>query len=188
MSAATVMVLAFSMSMDAFAAALGKGAVLHKPKLIEALRTGLVFGLVEACTPVIGWITGIAAAAWITSVDHWAAFIILGLLGGRTVYGALWNRKCEPAASKRHSLGLLLITAVATSLDAMAVGVTLAFMNVNIWAAALSIGLTTFLMAALGTVAGRWIGPLIGRGAELLGGLCLIGIGVKILIDHTLTG
>jgi manganese efflux pump family protein len=78
-----------------------------------------------------------------------------------------------------------VLTAMATSLDAMAVGVTLAFIDVNIMTAATAIGLATFLMATIGSVAGRWIGPMFGRGAELLGGLCLIGIGIKILIEHT---
>jgi putative Mn2+ efflux pump MntP len=187
MNAAAMTVLALSMSMDAFAAALGKGAVLHRPRFIEALRTGLIFGVIEGITPVLGWIAGVAAAAWIAEIDHWLAFVILGLLGGRMAYKAIWHRESE-AAPTRHSFGLLLATAIATSLDAMAVGVTLAFINVDIVIAALSIGLATFLMAVAGTVAGRWIGPIFGRGAELLGGLCLIGIGIKILIEHTLGG
>lgn len=188
MSAATMMVLAFSMSMDAFAAALGKGAVLRRINVVEALRTGLIFGSVEAITPVIGWVAGVAAAAWIARVDHWAAFIILGVFGVRMVVEAVRHGDQESAAKTRHSIGLLIVTAIATSLDAMAVGVTLAFMNVNIWLAAAAIGAATFLMATAGTVAGRWIGPVFGRGAELLGGLCLIGIGTKILIEHTLGG
>jgi putative Mn2+ efflux pump MntP len=187
MNAAAMTVLAFSMSMDAFAAALGKGAILHRLRFVEVLRTGLIFGVIEGITPVLGWIAGVAAAAWITEIDHWVAFVILGLLGGRMAYKAIWHCESE-AASTRYSFGLLLITAIATSLDAMAVGVTLAFVNVNIMVAAISIGLATFLMAMVGTVAGRWTGPIFGRGAELLGGLCLVGIGTKILIEHTLGG
>ena len=185
MNAAAITILAFSMSMDAFAAALGKGAALRGPRFIEALRTGLIFGIVEGVTPVLGWIAGVAAAAWITQIDHWLAFAILGLLGGRMAYKAVYQSVGE-APPQRHSFGVLMLTAIATSLDAMAVGVTLAFINVNIAIAAVAIGLATFLMATLGTFAGRWIGPVFGRGAELLGGLCLIGIGAKILIEHTL--
>jgi putative Mn2+ efflux pump MntP len=187
MNAAAMTVLALSMSMDSFAAALGKGAALQKPRFVEALRTGLIFGVIEGITPVLGWIAGVAAAAWITEIDHWVAFVILGLLGGRMVNNAI-RRSESKVAPTRHSFGLLLITAIATSLDAMAVGVTLAFINVDIMVAALSIGLATFLMAVVGTVASRWIGPIFGRGAELLGGLCLIAIGIKILIEHTLGG
>jgi putative Mn2+ efflux pump MntP len=175
MSAAATLFLAFSMSMDAFAASLAKGAVLNRPRFSEALRTGFIFGVVEAITPVIGWVGGIAAAAWINRVDHWVAFVILGLLGARMVFKAICHTSEKPAPA-RHSLGLLLVTAVATSLDAMAVGVSLAFINVDIITTAAAIGLATFMMATIGTV--------FGRGAEVLGGICLIGIGAKILFDH----
>ncbi len=187
MNAAAMTVLAFSMSMDAFAAALGKGAALHRPGVVEALRTGLIFGLVEAATPVLGWLAGIAAAAWISEVDHWVAFGLLLLLGLRMAVKAL-RRRADEAAPTRHALGELVLTAIATSLDAMAVGVTLAFLDVNIAVAAAAIGAATFVMAAIGTATGRWIGPAFGRGAELLGGLCLIGIGTRILIEHTMGG
>jgi putative Mn2+ efflux pump MntP len=185
MNAAAIVVLAFSMSMDAFAAALGKGAALRRPPIAEALRTGLIFGLVEAATPVIGWVIGAAAAAWVGKVDHWVTFGILGLIGLHMAYKAVHGRDDRPAPT-RHSLGILLMTAIATSLDAMAVGVTLAFVNVDIMTAAAAIGCATFLMATIGTLAGRWLGPLFGRGAEFIGGLCLIGIGAKILFDHTI--
>jgi putative Mn2+ efflux pump MntP len=185
MNAAAIVVLAFSMSMDAFAASLGKGASLRRPPIAEALRTGLIFGLVEAATPVIGWVVGDAAAAWVGKIDHWLAFVILGLIGLHMAYKALQVREDKPAPA-RHSFGILLMTAIATSLDAMAVGVTLAFVNVDIMTAAAAIGVATFLMATTGTLAGRWLGPVFGRGAEFVGGLCLIGIGAKILFDHTL--
>jgi manganese efflux pump family protein len=184
MNAAATLVLAFSMSMDAFAAAVGKGAALHRPRLTEALRTGLIFGVIEALTPVLGWFGGVAAAVWIKQIDHWMAFVVLGLLGGRMALKAVWRGESEPMPV-RHSLGLLVLTAVATSLDAMAVGVTLAFINADIITTAAAIGLATFLMATIGTLAGRWIGPMFGRVAEALGGICLIGIGIKILWDHT---
>ncbi len=185
MNATAITVLAFSMSMDAFAAALGKGAALHRPRMLEAVRTGLIFGVVEASTPIIGWIAGTAAVAWVARIDHWIAFVILCLLGLQMAARALRGRHQEPARV-RHSLRLLLVTAIATSLDAMAVGMTLALVSVDIVTAALAIGLATFMMTTVGTLAGRWIGPLFGRGAELVGGLCLIGIGGKILFDHTL--
>src|ERR1700710_3257169 len=103
MNAAATIVLAFSMSMDAFAASLAKGAVLNRPRFSEALRTGAIFGVVEAITPLIGWAGGIAAAAWINQVDHWVAFVILGLLGARMVFKAIWHRSDGPAPG-RHSL------------------------------------------------------------------------------------
>ncbi|CAH2600994.1 Mn(2(+)) exporter [Rhodovastum atsumiense] len=186
MSAAAIVALAFSMSMDSFAAALGKGAALNRPCLAEALRTGMIFGAVEAITPILGWTAGLVAAAWVARIDHWAAFIILGLIGGQMVFKALCGKDESAPVPERHSLGVLILTAIATSLDAMAVGITLAFINVDIVSAALAIGLATFLMATLGTLASRWMGPVFGRAAELVGGLCLIAIGTRILIEHTL--
>lgn len=186
MSAAATLILAFGMSMDAFAAALGKGAALHRPRFIEAIRTGLIFGVIETLTPLIGWAAGMTAAAWIADIDHWAAFAILGVLGARMSFHAIRRQTQDEAPRSRHSLTILVLTAIGTSLDAMAVGVTLALMGVDILTAALAIGAATFLMTTLGTLAGRWMGPLFGRGAELMGGLCLVAIGTKILLDHTL--
>jgi len=184
MDAAATAVLAFSMSMDAFAAAIGKGAALRRPHLTEALRTGLIFGVVEAITPIIGWAVGVAAVAWIAQIDHWVAFALLGVLGVHMACKALSSTDREPAP--RHSLSKLVLTAFATSLDAMAVGISLAVIQVDIAAAATAIGLATFLMATIGTLTGHWLGPALGRGAEFAGGLCLVAIGLKILLDHTL--
>ena len=194
MNAASLTVLAFSMSMDAFAAALGRGAALRRPRAREAIRTGLVFGLVEAAAPVVGWTIGAAPAAWLTlgaataasimAVDHWLAFAILGLTGLRMCCLAWWG-VTEKQATLNQSLGLLVIVALATSIDAMTVGVSLAFVDVNIVLAAGAVGLTTCFMAMIGTFAGRWLGPGYGRSAEFVGGLGLIGIGTKILIEHT---
>ena len=186
MSLFAIVVLAFSMSADAFAAALGKGSVLDRPRLNEAFRTGLVFGIVEAITPVIGWAAGLAASAYITAIDHWIAFALLSVIGGKMILD-MW-RPAEQAKPKRHSFGLLLLTAIGTSIDAMAVGVTLAFLNANIFATALAIGLATFVMTTLGIMVGRVIGGKLGRIAEGLGGVGLILIGTKILVEHTMLG
>lgn len=184
MSAAATVFLAFAMSLDAFAASLGKGAALHRPRLSEALRTGAVFGLIEAATPVLGWMIGLAAAAWIDAVDHWIAFLLLALLGGRMIRHAL--RREVAARPQRHSLRTLAVTAFATSIDALAVGVTLALIGADIVTSALAIGLATFVMAAIGTWGARFLGQRFGRLAEVASGLCLIGIGLKILVAHTL--
>jgi len=182
-----IVVLAFSMSADAFAAALGKGSVLDRPRLSEAFRTGLVFGTVEAITPVVGWAAGLAASAYITAIDHWIAFALLAVIGGKMILDSIW-RTAEQARPKRHSFGLLLVTAIGTSIDAMAVGVTLAFLDANIVVTALAIGLATFLMTTIGIMVGHIIGGKLGRIAEALGGAGLILIGTKILIEHTMLG
>ncbi len=180
-----VLILAFGMSMDAFAAAIGKGAALLRPSAKEVIRTALIFGCIEALTPIIGWGIGLAASRFIMSWDHWVAFGLLLLLGLRMIHEGVRKENCdESEVPRRHSFWVLVTTAIATSLDAMAVGVGLAFLNVNIIATALTIGATTTVMAASGMLLGRYLGRAIGKWAEILGGMVLIGIGSSILIEH----
>jgi putative Mn2+ efflux pump MntP len=177
------------MSVDAFAAAVGKGAALDRPRVSEALRTGLVFGVIEAITPVLGWTAGLAATTYVAAVDHWIAFVVLAVVGGRMLWEAIHGEDTPGGPRvrpRRHGLAVLLATAIGTSLDAMAVGVTLAFLDADITVAAAAIGLATFLMATVGMLLGRWLGGRFGRIAEGLGGAGLVGLGVKILLEHTL--
>lgn len=175
-------IIAFSMSADAFAAAIGKGVALQKPKLSYAMRIGLVFGGVETMTPIIGWTLGMMASGFIASVDHWVAFTILCIIGSKMIYEGFHNVHAERKES--HKLSILILTAIGTSIDAMAVGATLALLNVNIWIMAFMIGAATFTMATIGIMTGHYIGTKAGKIAEVLGGLCLITIGTKILIEH----
>ncbi|WP_449508018.1 manganese efflux pump MntP [Enterobacter ludwigii] len=185
MNISATLLLAFGMSMDAFAASIGKGASLHKPKFSEALRTGLIFGAIETLTPLIGWGLGMLASQFILEWNHWIAFVLLVFLGGRMVIeGFRSNGDEEDEPQHRHGFWLLVTTAIATSLDAMAVGVGLAFLQVNIIATALAIGCATLIMSTLGMMVGRFIGPLLGKRAEILGGIVLIGIGAQILWAH----
>jgi len=178
------LILAFGMSMDAFAAAIGKGACLHRPTVKEALRTGLIFGVIEALTPLIGWGVGIAASRYVMAWDHWVAFILLFVLGARMIREGFRKKENVDEAPQSHSFMLLAATAVATSLDAMAVGVGLAFLQVNIVATALAIGASTMIMATTGILLGRFLGPVMGKWAEIFGGVVLITIGSSILIEH----
>ncbi|STU92886.1 membrane protein [Klebsiella pneumoniae] len=185
MNLSATILLAFGMSMDAFAASIGKGATLHKPKFSEAVRTGLIFGAIETLTPLVGWGLGMLASQFILEWNHWIAFILLVFLGGRMIVEGFRgdnNEACE--APHRHGFWLLVTTAFATSLDAMAVGVGLAFLQVSIVTTALAIGCATFIMSTLGMMVGRFIGPLLGKRAEILGGIVLIGIGSEILWSH----
>ena len=185
MNISATLLLAFGMSMDAFAASIGKGASLHKPKFSEALRTGLIFGAIETLTPLIGWGLGMLASQFILEWNHWIAFVLLVFLGGRMVIeGFRGNGDEEDEPQHHHGFWLLVTTAIATSLDAMAVGVGLAFLQVNIIATALAIGCATLIMSTLGMMVGRFIGPLLGKRAEILGGIVLIGIGAQILWAH----
>lgn len=183
MNPASVVFLAFAMSTDAFAASIGKGAALDRPRLSEALRTGFIFGCVEAVMPVIGWLLGTAAASHIAAWDHWVAFVLLCALGLRMIHAGLRH---EDAVEKRsrHGFWALAATAFATSIDATVVGLSLAFLDVPIVPVALAIGLATMLMATTGIMLGRALGALVGRRAEILGGVLLVGIGVSILVHH----
>ena len=185
MNLSATILLAFVMSMDAFASSIGKGATLHKPKFSEAVRTGLIFGAIETLTPLVGWGLGMLASQFILEWNHWIAFILLVFLGGRMIVEGFRgdsDEACE--APHRHGFWLLVTTAFATSLDAMAVGVGLAFLQVSIVTTALAIGCATFIMSTLGMMVGRFIGPLLGKRAEILGGIVLIGIGSEILWSH----
>ena len=185
MNLSATLLLAFGMSMDAFAASIGKGATLHKPKFSEAVRTGLIFGAIETLTPLVGWGLGMLASQFVLEWNHWIAFILLVFLGGRMIIEGFRgdsDEACE--APRRHGFWLLVTTAFATSLDAMAVGVGLAFLQVSIVTTALAIGCATFIMSTLGIMVGRFIGPLLGKRAEILGGIVLIGIGSEIPWSH----
>ncbi|HIB8680028.1 TPA: manganese efflux pump MntP [Klebsiella quasipneumoniae] len=185
MNLSATLLLAFGMSMDAFAASIGKGATLYKPKFSEAVRTGLIFGAIETLTPLVGWGLGMLASQFVLEWNHWIAFILLVFLGGRMIIEGFRgdsDEACE--APRRHGFWLLVTTAFATSLDAMAVGVGLAFLQVSIVTTALAIGCATFIMSTLGIMVGRFIGPLLGKRAEILGGIVLIGIGSEILWSH----
>ena len=179
---APTLAMAFSMSADAFAASIAKGVKMPKPKPTQALRVGLIFGTVEAITPVIGWCLGLLASGFVASVDHWIAFFILGAVG---VHMLLESFSEPEERSTDMSLWRLVLIAIGTSIDAMAVGVTLAFLDVNIWLSALAIGGATCLMSSLGVMTGHYLGLKAGKYAEFLGGLTLIAIGTGILLSHT---
>lgn len=181
MTPTSIGILAVGMSVDAMVVALGRGAV-RRHGLVAALGAGAVFGLVEAITPLIGWTLGLLASQYVQAVDHWIAFGLLSVIGARMVMHAL--RPGDTAPRVGGSLWALVATAVGTSVDAMAVGVSLAFLEVNILIVAGAIGLATMCMATAGMMAGRYLGNRFGRTAEVLGGIGLIGLGGMILVDH----
>ncbi len=184
MSFYATLILALALSMDAFAVAICKGAVLHKPRFREVLRTGFIFGIIEAITPIIGWCIGLLTSQYVARWDHWIAFTLLFILGARMIWQSLKAKDacCEPQT--RHGSLSLIFTAIATSLDAMAIGLGLAFLQVDIIHTAMTIGLMTMIMATLGMMIGRYVGPLLGKKAEIVGGIVLIAIGFNILFEH----
>lgn len=185
MSLISILLLSLAMSTDAFAAAVGKGTALEKPRWNEALRTGAIFGVIEAVTPVIGWVLGLTAASYARASDHWVAFILLVALGLRMVYKG-WTASDTPQKERlsRHPFWLLALTGLATSIDAMMVGVGLAFIDVNVLPVAMAIGFTTFVAVTLGVMVGRALGTMAGKWAEICGGVMLTGIGATILMEH----
>ncbi|TBW39803.1 manganese efflux pump [Siculibacillus lacustris] len=184
MSLFSLMILALGLSVDAFAAAVGRGAAGGPPRLLPALGTGLVFGFVEMLTPVIGWALGSAFAGYVEAVDHWIAFALLTAVGGRMAWCAVTRTEDAPPAGR--SLLALVCTAIGTSIDAMAVGVSLALLDVDIRVAAAVIGTTTFVMATIGLLAGRMIGERAGTRAEVGAGVGLALLGCAILWQHSI--
>ena len=184
MTPLAIAVLSLSMSADAFAAAVGRGAA-HRPDFATAVRNGLVFGVIEAITPLIGWGLGLMAAGFVEQVDHWIAFGLLGAVGGKLLWEAFQpTTEGEVSATVRRGMLGLVATAVGTSIDAAAVGVSLAFIGANIWIIAAAIGFTTFVATTLGMLIGKVVGVRFGKIAEGLGGVALIAIGLSILLEH----
>ena len=186
MSPLSILLLGLAMSTDAFAAALGRGAGMRHARWPEALRTGLIFGIVEGLTPVIGWWLGSAAARHVEAWDHWIAFVLLCGLGLHLVWKALHEDEghAGESAPPRSGLAATAIAGFATSIDAMAVGVGLAFVDVDIAVVAAVIGLCTFTLVSIGVMAGRALGTLIGKRAEIAGGVILVLVGAAILYEH----
>jgi putative Mn2+ efflux pump MntP len=181
----SILLLGFAMSTDAFAAAIGKGASMARPQLSHALRAGLIFGVIEALTPIVGWLIGKSASGYIVQWDHWIAFVLLLGLGLHMCWNGLKPESAEPEDdSRKHGLLGLALTGVSTSIDALAVGVGLAFVNTPILLVAGVIGLCTFTMVTLGIMLGRVLGSMVGRRAEIIGGVILIGVGAAILYEH----
>lgn len=187
MSPFAILILSLSMSADAFAAAIGRGAQ-QRPNFAQAVRSGLVFGIIEALTPLIGFGLGIIAAGLVEAIDHWIAFGLLGAVGAKMIWEALKRDEEEeaPAAKTAGKAGMvaLVATAVGTSIDAGAIGVGLALLGENIWIIAAAIGATTFILATLGLLIGKFAGTKLGRIVELVGGVALIVLGSKILLEH----
>ena len=184
MNIASTLLLALAMSTDAFAAAVGKGAALRKPRLREAVKAGVIFGVIEAITPLVGWGLGRAAAPYVMSWDHWLAFGLLSILGLRMIRSGFTAPDVAEEKPDSHAFWVLALTGFATSIDAMAVGAGLAFIDVDIVSTAVTIGFATMIMVTIGFMVGKMLGVMVGRRAEIGGGLILIGIGSVILAEH----
>lgn len=176
-------VIAVGVSMDAFAVSICKGLSVRKLRSRHAFYTAIWFGGFQALMPLVGYFVGINFADFVTNVDHWIAFVLLAIIGGNMIKESRENPdECEFDAdfSFRKMLGL----AIATSIDALAIGVSFAFLKINIWTAVLLIGATTAAFSGVGVKIGNVFGCRYKSKAELAGGAILIVMGMKILVDH----
>ena len=203
MNIITIVLTAFALAMDAFAVSVTKGMTLKNLTKGIAIKIALFFGVFLAVMPLIGWMVGISFRGYIKAIDHWIALILLSVLGGKMIYEFYENRK-EVAIEKQEaeneasttleeeekskgelSNKELTTLAIATSIDALAVGISFAFLNVNIVSLSLIIGLITFIVCFIGVIAGKKIGGIFKDYAELIGGIILIFIGINIFNEHT---
>ncbi|MDD4858999.1 MAG: manganese efflux pump MntP family protein [Dehalococcoidales bacterium] len=179
----SVFLIALGLSADCFAVAVSSSIALKKPTRAQILRVALSFGSFQALMTFLGWLAGRTVVELISGYDHWLAFGLLAFVGARMIRESMEHEKEEKKADMTRGF-MLLVLSLATSLDSLAVGLSIALMQVNIAIAAGIIGITSFLVTATGFTVGHRAGSLIGKRAELIGGLVLIGIGVKILIEH----
>lgn len=182
MSTLEIIIIALGLAMDAFAVSLGKGLALERVVPRHALTAGIWFGGFQALMPIIGYYLGYSFSDVVHSIDHWIAFALLLLIGGNMIREAIWGDQ----KSHNGDFGVrnMLLMAFATSIDAMAVGISMAFLGINIWRAAAIIGIITLLLSATGIYLGRSVGSKLGDKAGIIGGIVLIAIGTKILIEH----
>ncbi len=185
---ATLLAIAVALAMDAFAVALATGICLKEARAAHTLRMAGAFGLFQALMPIAGWLLGLSFREHIEAYDHWLAFALLAFVGGKMLWEGLHTGEEDPACEYKDPTrgGQLLLLAVATSIDALAVGLSFSVLGVEIWMPALVIGVVCFAITALGMKIGcmtRHVGPMSSH-AELLGGTALIAIGLRILYEH----
>lgn len=177
-----IFIIAVGLSMDAFAVSIGKGLSVKKTTLRQALCVGLWFGGFQALMPLVGWFAGSAFAAFVQSVDHWIAFGLLALIGANMIREALSGK--EENHSSDFGFHTMALLALATSIDALAAGVSFAFLDMSIWGPIAIIGATTFAFSVIGLKTGNLLGNRFHKGAAIFGGCVLILMGVKILVEH----
>jgi len=180
----SIFLIGIGLAADAFSVSVSEGIILKKPKLSEASKVALFFGLFQFLMPCLGYFLGSAFARYITTFDHYIAFALLGFIGGKMLYEAVSKKDGDYEIKNPLSFNTLLILAIATSIDALAVGVTFATVNVPVLFASTIIGIVTYAISLCGVFLGSKCGNLLGNKAEILGGIVLIGIGTKILIEH----
>lgn len=177
------LLIALGLAMDAFSVSVVQGMESKEHRVTNGLVMAGSFGIFQSLMPIIGWIAGLQLIDLISGFDHWVAFILLAFVGGKMIYG---SRSTQEKGSPKISASVLLVLSVATSIDALAVGLSFSLLSVSIAAPVLIIGVVAFILSFLGFYFGSNIGRMFDNKIQILGGLILIGIGIKILLEHTL--
>lgn len=183
MSFISIFLIALALSMDAFSVAMALGAAGRKVPSIAVIRLATAFGIFQFVMPILGWLLGKTVVSYISDYDHWIAFALLTIVGIRMIKEYFNKDKKERTKDPTKGWSLLMLS-IATSIDALAVGVSFAFFDVNIYYASAVIGIVCFIITALGMIFGKKLSMLLGKKAVLLGGIVLIAIGIKIVIEH----
>ena len=181
-----LLLIGVGLSMDAFAVAVCKGLAMPRLNMKQAVAIALFFGVFQALMPALGWALGTQFASFVNSVSHWIAFALLAFIGGKMLWDVLHDAEDgekETGSNFKLDLRELFLLAIATSIDALAVGITFAFLHVEIVSSVSIIGVTTFMLSLAGVAVGHAFGSRYERPAQVVGGVVLIGIGAKILIE-----
>ena len=176
--------LSIGLSFDTFAVSIGCGIIEKEIKFFQAARIAIFFAIFQAIMPLLGWLLGYTIKDYIITIDHWLAFILLSIVGGKMIIESF--KADEEKTINPRRLKVILVMSLATTIDAFVVGITFAFLNVNLMLSSFIIGMITFLAAMLGMLFGKNIGAHFGKKMEIVGGLILIGLGIKILLEHLL--
>lgn len=187
MSFIEIILIAIGLSLDAFAVSITSGVTINNLKVRHAFKIAAFFGIFQAIMPLIGYLAGISLNKYITSYDHWIAFGLLAFIGGKMIYEGFQIEKCEMDKDCLNSVTLLIL-AIATSIDALAVGVVFSSLSLSIIIPVIIIGLITFVICFAGVYIGDKFGSFFEKKMELIGGAVLILIGLKIVIEHLLKG
>jgi len=182
MSIASIIIIAIGLSMDSFAVSISNGLTLRNLTLPKSITIAFSLAFFQALMPLLGWLAGNGIENYIQEIDHWVAFILLAFIGGKMIYDGL--QKSEgPIESNLNTL-TLIGQSIATSIDAFAVGISFAVLDYEITLPVILIGMVTFVFSMIGLLLGKLFGEKLGKSFEIIGGLILIGIGIKILIEH----
>jgi putative Mn2+ efflux pump MntP len=179
----TIFLLAIALGVDAFSVAIGIGAANVKKSWSPVLRLASAFGMFQFIMPIIGWLAGLTIVNIIAGYDHWVAFALLGYIGGKMIWEGFETEKEEEKSDQTKGLPLLLLS-IATSIDSLAVGFSFSVLKTPILFSAIIIGIVCSLMTATGMLFGKGLAGIFGKKVSIFGGIVLMAIGVKILIDH----